>query len=295
MISDAKLEANRRNAAKSTGPKTPEGKAVSKMNALRHGLLSDTVLLPDEDEDRFEAFREGMLQQLQPAGELEQLLADRVVATAWRLRRAAEIETRLLERSQHDVPQAALMARYGHHEDVGYAFLNDAQGPDCFSRLSRYESALERGFYRALHELQRLQSARAGEPVPAPVAVDVTVNGGFVSQIRPAPAELPDFLKRTRSHKLESRVRNRSRRRSGGAPPSAAGAGATQGVDASPVIRLPQRANPTCGGADTQPSPWPPPTRWRCFGFGRQGRGVRDGCRARTAPLARPRRSRAGE
>ena len=194
MTSDAKIEANRRNAAKSTGPRTPEGRAVSKMNALRHGLLSEAALLPDEDEDQFDAFRAGMLQQLRPAGELEELLADRVVATAWRLRRAAQIEVQLLERNQHDVPRADLMARYGHHEDVGYAFLNDARGPECLGKLSRYESALERGFYRALHELQRLQSVRAGEPVPAPVAVDVTVNGGFVPQNRPAPVEVPDWL-----------------------------------------------------------------------------------------------------
>ncbi len=194
MTSDAKIEANRRNAAKSTGPKTAEGKASSKMNALKHGLLSEAALLPDENEDQFDAFREGLLRQLKPAGELEELLADRAVATAWRLRRAAQIETQLLERSQHDVPRADLMARHGYHEDVGYAFLNDARGPDCLGKLSRYESALERGFYRALHELQRLQSVRAGEPVPAPVAVDVTVNGGFVSQNRPVPAELADFL-----------------------------------------------------------------------------------------------------
>jgi len=194
MTSDAKIEANRRNAAKSTGPKTAEGKASSKMNALKHGLLSEAALLPDENEDQFDAFREGMLRQLQPVGELEELLADRVVATAWRLLRAARIEVQVLERNQYNLPRADLMARGGHHEDVGYAFFNDARGPDCLGKLSRYESALERGFYRALHELQRLQSVRAGEAVPAPVAVDVTVNGGFVSQNRPVPREILDFL-----------------------------------------------------------------------------------------------------
>lgn len=193
MISDAKLEANRRNAAKSTGPKTPEGKAVSKMNALRHGLLSETVLLNDENEDRLEAFREGVLQQLKPVGELEELLADRIIATAWRLRRAAQIEAQLLERSRNDVSRYDLAARFGHVEDVGYAFLNDAKGPECFGKLSRYESALERAMYKALHELQRLQAARAGEAVPAPAAVDVSVDGGFVSQNRSGATELPNF------------------------------------------------------------------------------------------------------
>jgi len=191
MISDAKIEANRRNAAKSTGPKTPEGKAVSKMNALRHGLLSETVLLPDEDADRLEAFREGILQQLKPMGELEELLAHRVVATAWRLQRVARIEVDLLERSRNDVWPPDPLARYGYERDLGYAFLNDAQGPECFGKLSRYEAALERALYKALHELQRLQAVRAGEP--APVAVDVTVDGGFVSQNRRVPTELPDL------------------------------------------------------------------------------------------------------
>jgi hypothetical protein len=51
MTSDRKAEANRQNALKSTGPKTPEGKAAVRLNAVKHGLLSEQVLLPGEDED----------------------------------------------------------------------------------------------------------------------------------------------------------------------------------------------------------------------------------------------------
>jgi len=196
MTSDAKIEANRRNAAKSTGPKTAEGKASSKMNALKHGLLSEHMVLKDEDEERLEAFRAGLWQHLQPVGELEELLADRVVATAWRLRRAVRIEGEVLERARGDFLPPKLAAQFGvlPDEDAGYAFLNDARGPQCLGKLLRYEAAIDRAMYKALHELQRVQARRAGEPVPAPVAVDVTVNGGFVSQNRPVPREILDFL-----------------------------------------------------------------------------------------------------
>jgi hypothetical protein len=51
MTSEKKAEANRRNALKSTGPKTPEGKAAVSLNALKHGLLSQEILLPREDEE----------------------------------------------------------------------------------------------------------------------------------------------------------------------------------------------------------------------------------------------------
>ncbi len=193
MSSDAKLEANRLNAAKSTGPRTPEGKAIARMNALRHGLLSLTVLLPGEDAEILSGFRERALQQLKPSGEIEQLLADRVVAIAWRLRRAAQIEVEVLNRGKNEVRLPDLLTRGGLKPDLGSVFLRDAAGADCFGKLSRYESALERALYRALHELQRLQAVRAGEPVPAPVAVDVTVDGGFVSRNPPVRVALEDL------------------------------------------------------------------------------------------------------
>ena len=59
---------------------------------------------------------------------------------------------------------------------LGSAFMREASGADAFSKLSRYETTIERALYRALHELQRLQAARAGLSVPPPVAVDIEVD-----------------------------------------------------------------------------------------------------------------------
>ena len=92
MTSEKKTEANRRNALKSTGPKTPEGKAAVRLNALRHGLLSRETLLPGEDEEALRELGERLRAEMQPVGELENLLVDRIVSAYWRLRRLCRVE-----------------------------------------------------------------------------------------------------------------------------------------------------------------------------------------------------------
>ncbi len=92
MTSDRKAEANRQNALMSTGPKTAEGKAAVRLNAVKHGLLSEQVLLPDEDEDALSELSERLRAELQPEGELENLLVDRITAATWRLRRLGRVE-----------------------------------------------------------------------------------------------------------------------------------------------------------------------------------------------------------
>ena len=92
MTSDRKKEANRRNALKSTGPKTPEGKTAVRLNALRHGLRSEEILLPGEDGEALRELDEYLRAELQPVGELENLLIDRVVSAYWRLRRLGRVE-----------------------------------------------------------------------------------------------------------------------------------------------------------------------------------------------------------
>jgi len=92
MTTDKQTEANRRNAQASTGPRTEEGKAVSGLNALKHGLTSVTWVLPTEDREQYERLRERMLADLNPVGTLEEELADEVVNLTWRLRRAESLE-----------------------------------------------------------------------------------------------------------------------------------------------------------------------------------------------------------
>jgi hypothetical protein len=104
MTSEKKAEANRRNALKSTGPKTPEGKAAVRLNALRHGLRSEEILLPGEDEQALRELDEYLRAELQPVGELENLLINRIVAAYWRLRRLGRVEAGIfIQESYGDV------------------------------------------------------------------------------------------------------------------------------------------------------------------------------------------------
>jgi hypothetical protein len=92
MTSEAQVEANRRNARKSTGPRTQEGKEASRRNALRHGLAAEHIAIFDEDPDDFCRFHAEMLEALLPLGADERMLADRVAMGSWRLRRVWRME-----------------------------------------------------------------------------------------------------------------------------------------------------------------------------------------------------------
>ena len=92
MTSDKKANANRQNALKSTGPKTPEGKASVRHNAMTHGLLSQDNLLPGEDESALKELGERLRAELKPVGELESLLVEQIVTAYWRLRRLGRVE-----------------------------------------------------------------------------------------------------------------------------------------------------------------------------------------------------------
>jgi len=96
-VSPKMLAANRRNARKSTGPRTAEGKLASRMNAVRHGILSSEVVVRglriQERADEFKTLRERCWECLAPVGPVEEMLADKIVTAQWRLRRALTAET----------------------------------------------------------------------------------------------------------------------------------------------------------------------------------------------------------
>src|SRR5436190_23307771 len=97
-ISEERVAANRANAQKSTGPKTSEGKAKSKMNAVKHGILSREVLVAGEDQQEFTALQEWFQEDLQPVGPMEVMLVGQIVATHWRLRRILAAESAEIKR-----------------------------------------------------------------------------------------------------------------------------------------------------------------------------------------------------
>jgi hypothetical protein len=86
-ITPRRLAANRENAAKSTGPRTPEGKQRSSKNSLHHAAFCADLLQPGEDEHDLHTLRDALIHDLAPQNAIELCLADRVVSAAWRLRR----------------------------------------------------------------------------------------------------------------------------------------------------------------------------------------------------------------
>jgi len=189
MATEEQIQANRQNALKSTGPKSPEGKHRAARNALKHGLLSHDVLLPGEKAKELRAFREAMFAELAPEGELEEFLADRVVESVWRLRRAVRMERDIIEDKvwRETLSRARSPDAYLGDPALtgGHVAASTLCHSDTYDKLGRYETHIERGLYRALHELQRVQAVRNGGRAPLPLAVDVDVTGLPVAEAAP--------------------------------------------------------------------------------------------------------------
>jgi hypothetical protein len=106
MTSQRQIEANRRNASRSTGPRTPEGKRQSRGNAVRHGLTAETVIADLEDAEDYEAFQAAVVSDYDAESAVEREIILRLASILWRLRRATGIETALFtfasrEENQH--------------------------------------------------------------------------------------------------------------------------------------------------------------------------------------------------
>ena len=306
-MTEKAIAANRRNAQRSTGPKTADGKAVTSLNALKHGLRSSSLAVPHlEDADNWEAHLTQTLKALVPVGYLETVLAERAASVLWRLGRAVRYESLIVTASMETAPEDCFRDSYGDRragvqelkekldqardeaaafeairtgkpsakvdaeaawglvedlakergfelwegededsrstldlseipdEDqvdewpgwtVGYlrkvlAQVAEGSGgslepvldakayalqekvqetetrlkaaeaelerwrrthllPDegTLDKVSKYESTLERSLFRTLHELERIQAARAGEAVPLPAVAEISVSG----------------------------------------------------------------------------------------------------------------------
>ena len=119
MTSYRQIEANRRNALKSTGPKTEAGKQASRCNALRHGLTAETVIGALEDAEDYEAFEAAITADYDAQSAVERELVLRLASILWRLRRATTMETGLFEiQAQHLRDYQKNRKLPGHSNDV---------------------------------------------------------------------------------------------------------------------------------------------------------------------------------
>ena len=162
MSSQRRMEASRANGARSRGPVTPEGKERSAKNAIRHGLMAQTVVLQDEDPEAFETTVDALIERFQPADEFELSLIEDMAAAQWRQHRIGAIETRLLDNAaagfSDELPIDRLVA----------AFESLASGP-AIALVHRYETRQNRMFHRALKTLIELRKQNLpNEPNPIP-------------------------------------------------------------------------------------------------------------------------------
>ena len=175
MSTRQQRRAARRNSEMSTGPVTPEGKAQSRFNAMRHGRCSRQALLPGEDAQALADISREFHKSSKPVGVQELFCDERMILSYWRTRRIAALEAEILQMTYEEGRDKRL------------------------SLLIRYENSLQRTYDRAFAELRNLQYMRGSakqepvafedeEEVRAALSIqtpDPTI--GFVSQMDPDP------------------------------------------------------------------------------------------------------------
>ena len=143
-------------AAKGTGPVTEAGKAKMRDNALRHGLTSK-----HEDPEEFEALRHDLLDDWKPADTQEEMLVAQIAESAWRLMRVRRVETRTYDNYflVAEKLNAAGIAKCRPDPDDQLTAGFHANS-NQFDNIRRYETTIERSYYRAITELRKLQKER---------------------------------------------------------------------------------------------------------------------------------------
>jgi hypothetical protein len=198
MATERQIAANRRNAKRSTGPRTEAGKAVSRLNCLKHGMTAMTVLLQDEDPEEYDRFQEALVDELRPQGVLEQHLAQRLAATLWRHARAEGYEAALLAWNRRGARDQHAPGELGAQEEVGRA-IELTLGIDGLAKLGRHEGHLMRQVEALTSQLrdlqkQRLEARSAGTRAVPATTVDklpATVPPGLEMPDHPAPQPAP--------------------------------------------------------------------------------------------------------
>ncbi len=233
MATPLQLEANRRNALKSTGPRTPEGKAVVARNAVAHGIFCQSLLCEGDDPLELERMVNGLLADLGPRSFSERVLVERIISATWRLRRLGQAEQHLHERiadrrredlaergtypgeeqdqdacdklpnrkqdkAQDQIDQRRRDWADEQRFDAGFTLALDLEHENSQAdRYSRYEKRLEGTIHRTWRELRQLRKDAEGHP-PSPLAGEGGGEGEAVQtpQAAPPPSDVAESAPR---------------------------------------------------------------------------------------------------
>src|SRR5713226_8115722 len=180
MLTAAKLAANRRNAQKSTGPRTPEGKARVRLNALKHGLTAKQAPITPEEAAEFDTLLADFRSDLRPTNPLEDSRVLEIATSLWHMRRFQRIEAQVFNRFR----------------------ANDFRGFSALDRLSRQEARHERSFYRALHALDHLRTQKMTKQTHHPGPSRLPQNEKMTNQTHALPPPDPQSLSPRKSSPL---------------------------------------------------------------------------------------------
>ena len=174
MATQKQIKANRRNARKSTGPKTDQGKEAVSQNAVKHGLFAESVIKGENPSD-YEAFHDEMLAELAPVGMMEIILAERAISLVWRLKRAERIQNQaidvMIERDEPSPLEKSLQKWMpkdigpdtrgaGPELVLGRSIIKDYSNSRVLDRMMLYERRIENSMIKTMRELERRQLIR---------------------------------------------------------------------------------------------------------------------------------------
>jgi len=195
MATAKQIAANRRNAQRSTGPRTPEGKTAAAHNALKTGLYARGNIIGSESVAQLQLLEAQFTAEYLPATPTERSLVDSLIHTEWMLRRYRWLETEIWNNAKRDLPDDKFTSAW-----PGAAFIDQP----AIARIHRMRNAAQRLFRDTLQDLLKLQAARGSSgpfPIPEPNEDDLapppqllpietdSLEIGFVSSngIDPAP------------------------------------------------------------------------------------------------------------
>jgi len=192
MITERQQQASRENGAKSHGPVTQAGKLNSSQNALKHGMLSGTLVLKCESTDRFENLVATLFEEFQPQTPFEESLIEDMAVARWRRMRIRGMEKAGMD---HEMSRQSAMSDSFADEDsatrANLAFRTLSDESRSLELINRYDSRYQREYLRAHRRFLEVRDRRPPSVAPAPAVQETKISKGTPEVIENNPKVVP--------------------------------------------------------------------------------------------------------